>query len=811
MTAASGRRRATWADAMGTQYQPHGTDGSSLQFSHSDFAKFCDANDSLSKAVAAEFAKVQVALVASQERSIQLLLRSASQSSAPSIPATSSSKEISVADESASALRCSALPTASLASAPQQQKRSIRWASAVSGLAGGRSSASRGKSTKLASVVPGEEAEAAEGGDRHSSRCKSAPLAFGDNSEFTSLFACDRDTARAHASCATSIDDSEGRGERASQASQAQPNMRYELAGVWGGAHKRYTHQKAYTCKTLKTIASTSTTTDGDANASTAKCRWLALINPNAPSRILWDFCSLVVVMYEMVTVPLLLFELEETSWSNCAAWVARLFWTADMPLSFLTGWVNSAGDVVMDLRLVCRRYLRTWFFLDASIVGTNWVEFCFLAIGANMTSGADYTQFGRASRTFRILRMLRLLRLIRMQETCALIAERFQSESMGIVVDVCRVLFVLLGLSHFIACLWYGLGSSRDGAWVASQGLEGEAFAKRYTLSLHWSLAQFAGGMDEVTAANAGERVFAICVFLLAFILASCFVSVITSSMTQGYLVSAQRSQQVAVLRRYLCQNNISKQLAMRVQRNALCTMTHQQLQTPEDGVELLRLISEPLRVELHFETNSPLLAVNPFFANLVDECPQVIRRVCHSALQMQAVAAGDVIFSAAEIPKAPKVYFVCGGVFEYHFLEPANVSRVLEGDWVAEAALWTSWFHRGDLAATSEAKLLLLDVRRFHEVAVQFEHLEYDPAVYGREFVRMLNACEEDRVSDLSGCMRLTGEKSRVDLPAALPRLRSGTLDQSPILARLPSFLTIGSFKPRRGVSRLKREQSE
>merc|ERR1712032_1246131 len=66
--------------------------------------------------------------------------------------------------------------------------------------------------------------------------------------------------------------------------------------------------------------------------------------------------------------------------------------------------------------------------------------------------------------------------------------------------------------------------------------------------------------------------------------------------------------------LRKYLLDNAISYILTMRVQRSAQHALLEQQNYIPEGHVELLELVSEPLRIELHFELYSRILKCHPF-----------------------------------------------------------------------------------------------------------------------------------------------------------------------------------------------------
>merc|ERR1719272_462921 len=101
---------------------------------------------------------------------------------------------------------------------------------------------------------------------------------------------------------------------------------------------------------------------------------------------------------------------------------------------------------------------------------------------------------------------------------------------------------------------------------------------------------------MDEFKPNNFRERLFAVLIFLFAFMMSAVCISGLTSSMTRLHILASHQSRQLSILRRYLIQNGISDKLAMRVQRNALHAISEQQRLMGEKHVELLQVISEPL-----------------------------------------------------------------------------------------------------------------------------------------------------------------------------------------------------------------------
>merc|ERR1712232_1407561 len=103
---------------------------------------------------------------------------------------------------------------------------------------------------------------------------------------------------------------------------------------------------------------------------------------------------------------------------------------------------------------------------------------------------------------------------------------------------------------------------------------------------------------------------------------------------MTKAHLITNAQAQQLVALRRYLGENLISPGLARRLQLSAQHALVEQQRAMPEDKVDLLRLVSEPLRMDLHFEQYGIWLSVHPFINLYMEECPAEMRKICHVAV---------------------------------------------------------------------------------------------------------------------------------------------------------------------------------
>jgi len=235
-------------------------------------------------------------------------------------------------------------------------------------------------------------------------------------------------------------------------------------------------------------------------------------------------------------------------------------------------------------------------------------------------------------------------------------------------------------------------------------------------------------------------ERIFATIVLFIAFVVAASYVGSVTSSMTQLQVVRGEQSSKMSALRRFLSDHNISRPLAVRVQRNAQHAMVEMKSKAPESSVALLQVISEPVLAEVHFEIHSRVLMSHPFFLAYNDINQFGIRKVCHNAISMLSLHSKDVLFTDLEVPTAPRMFFVVSG--SLRFMQNKVVIPVDKGSYLCEAVLWTLWTHCGTARAQTETRLLVLDAEKFQDTISYFatEHAQ----MYAAAFVNWLNSTE-------------------------------------------------------------------
>ncbi|CAK0849469.1 unnamed protein product [Prorocentrum cordatum] len=455
---------------------------------------------------------------------------------------------------------------------------------------------------------------------------------------------------------------------------------------------------------------------------------------------ICWESVGLCLVLYDVATAPLRLLDPLDGAAFLLAAWLARLFWTLDVPFSFLTGFVSPQGRIELRAARVAAHYARGRLPLDLAVLACDWAEA--LASSASSAGASGDPALLRLLALLRGVRLVRLVRLARAQHIAALVSQRVRSEGVKLSVSIALIMFALLVLIHVIACAWHGVRYGLERGTAQGHGL-----GEDYFEAFHCVLALFLGE-HLVPPQSLGERVFTILVLVFSFMVSSCFVGSLTTAMTQLRIIAGKRSTQFAALNHYLSDAGISRELSARVVLNARHALREQKRLTPESSVELLQLISDPLRCEIHFEVFSPTLTVHPFFHLLNGVNPAGVRHVCHAAVSAVSLSRGDVLFSEFEVPTSPRMFFVLRGRLSY--ASGTEAQRVVDQAWLSEPVLWTAWAHRGTLRAQAEANLLALDAHRFINIMSTFPTLH--SLNYATKFVENLNTeGAHDSLTDL------------------------------------------------------------
>jgi len=516
----------------------------------------------------------------------------------------------------------------------------------------------------------------------------------------------------------------------------------FSLREIWAKMKEdKMSKARSAKANTLRYLGSVGSCEDlatvGQGNVPDSNLEFTCIIYPGSPFRTLWTFFCMAILAYDAVMTPMVVFDLQDTVFLEVLGILTSLFWLIDMPLNFMTAYIRDNGSTETSRRAITRRYCQTWFLFDLTVVSVDWTQLIL-----NRSGGASTSSLGLI-RALRVMRLARLGRLLKAPAVLESILEKFasgvtgmRSERLVLILPMVKSVLLILLLLHFMACTWFGIGSSNSHGWVDTE----EEFlrgmhqpATQYATSLHWALTQFAGSMD-VHPRTLPERWFAICALFLGFMTSICFAAIITSSMTQVFIIQEHKASQFMRLRSFLVEAGVSQQLRDRIRQNIRYHFTRKELHTAEEDVELLVFATPLLRAELHRELYQPSLRVHPLFEHLA-ESVTTARKLCDTAVSKMHVSREDIVFSPGEVQEVPCMLVVMAGMFSYvtggldqrSSLEERGdtltskpsqlcVAEVPWGMWLCEMHLWIQdWVLHGQLRAQQHSEMLLVDAKNF------------------------------------------------------------------------------------------------
>jgi hypothetical protein len=348
------------------------------------------------------------------------------------------------------------------------------------------------------------------------------------------------------------------------------------------------------------------------------------IISPNSLKRLSWEILGALILMYDLVTIPLQVFNYPSSTFLDIMSWTTLAYWTLDVPASFSVGYITDDGQLIMLFNKIARRYMKSWLVPDLVIISCDWLTLMYEKVlsdnqGPSWMNSLGLARLGKAFRSLRILRMLRLIRLQKMSSLMILLQDAVGAEWIAIVVGICKNVALILAINHFLACAWWSIGTTRvEGysSWVEEHEFNEQPWGYQYWTSLHWSITQFTPGSMHVQPQNIRERAFAVIVLLFAMIVFSSFVSSVTNSMAMLFGRNSDDTHQQWILRKYMQQQGISRDLSARVNRYIACVLEAKRSSVQLRDVQFLSLLSGPLLDDLLFELHSTQLLVHPLFA---------------------------------------------------------------------------------------------------------------------------------------------------------------------------------------------------
>jgi len=220
---------------------------------------------------------------------------------------------------------------------------------------------------------------------------------------------------------------------------------------------------------------------------------------------------------------------------------------------------------------------------------------------------------------------------------------------------------------------------------------------------------------------------------------------------MTQIRTLNMEETRNYLKLERFMQDNRISFYLSMRIRRYLDYFVQDQKKHPSEKSVMMLELLSEPLRMELHYEVYAPWLTRHPFFEAYAGTNRTAFNRLCHRAVKTVCLTRDDVLYGKGDAAK--HMYFVIRGTLVYTYSDD-SMRKINPGEWACEMVLWTPWEYQGFMRASGDVHLIALDAAAFHECILDSKGARYQAAEYALKAVEYLNVYQQsETLADCDG----------------------------------------------------------
>ena len=472
-------------------------------------------------------------------------------------------------------------------------------------------------------------------------------------------------------------------------------------------------------------------------SSQVAEARVPYVLSPTGHFRNAWDFLGILLLMKDAVVIPLQLAQVNLNSMfpiflamSNASL----LYWCADIPISFMTGFLDK-GSLVQSYARIARHYVCTWFAPDLAVTVTDlFIWF----------SDESHAEGPSTTRILRFLRLFRLIRLGKLTRVSAFLRDYFESQVASIQFSLLLVLLGMLLLEHVMACCWYGLGSHDPSArtWLTTSRIRDETFFKQYTASLRWSFAQLGIGGTQLEAVTETEGVYTILVGVVSLISSSTVISSMTSLVSALHRRRMEETHQFGLLRRFLRNNDVPPSLGQRITRFLSYTYYEAQSQSQEQP-HILSLLSTSLQAELQFARYYFCLAKQPFLRQILDKNlsfqeGHVLQNIAKKGIAILDAGEDDLVYCFGAV--ADSCYFSLHGslVFLQKEKDPQDIPV---GTWISEMCLWTSWTHTGDVISTNMSRIVALHVEAFCQGISSAADLQRQAHFYAMAYLEELN----------------------------------------------------------------------
>eukprot|EP00930_Biecheleria_cincta_P069829 TRINITY_DN5751_c0_g1_i5.p1 TRINITY_DN5751_c0_g1~~TRINITY_DN5751_c0_g1_i5.p1 ORF type:complete len:1192 (+),score=167.13 TRINITY_DN5751_c0_g1_i5:43-3618(+) len=376
------------------------------------------------------------------------------------------------------------------------------------------------------------------------------------------------------------------------------------------------------------------------------------LVSPHDWRRVIWDFVGLVLLLFDLVTLPVVLaWDIDSKVAANddtgswilaIGFWIALTYWSCDIPINMMTAYYEN-GTLVASMERVVRHYICTWFFFDLFVVLTDIVLYA--------VQGSTLLDALKGARSLRIVRSLRLLRLVKANKLAVIIDEATHASGkrwMPLLVAIVKTVVLATVSTHLAACVWFYVGDSTRQAVGHSWLVETDADAIDPNLQYLHSLSYIFAPPSPapIRPDSATEKIFNLVIIVFVWLVIGTSVGTIGDAIAELRTMNERLIKERHKVSTYLQSMGTPIELQSRIMRFVDYKIKQRDSAHDVD----VNLISPSLWNDLHASLRGHVVAIYPLFALVRTLHPGIFAVIC-GEFEQSIVGNEETVFAAGDV----------------------------------------------------------------------------------------------------------------------------------------------------------------
>ncbi|XP_033207521.1 potassium voltage-gated channel protein eag [Belonocnema kinseyi] len=369
--------------------------------------------------------------------------------------------------------------------------------------------------------------------------------------------------------------------------------------------------------------------------------------------KAIWDWIILCLTFYTAIMVPYNVAFKNKTSedvFLLVVDTIVDVIFFIDIVLNFHTTFVGAGGEVVSDPKVIRMNYLKSWFIIDL-----------LSCLPYDVFNAFDHDEDGIGS-LFSALKVVRLLRLGRVVRKL----DRYLEY--GAAMLILLLCFYML-VAHWLACIWYSIGRSDADAGVqyswlwklanvtqspysylwtnastAPELVAGPSRRTMYVTALYFTMTCMTSvGFGNVAAETDNEKIFTICMMIIAALLYATIFGHVTTIIQQMTSATAKYHDMLNNVREFMKLHEVPKALSERVMDYVVSTWA---MTKGLDTDKVLNYCPKDMKADICVHLNRKVFNEHPAFRLASDGC----LRALAMHFTMSHSAPGDLLYHTGE-----------------------------------------------------------------------------------------------------------------------------------------------------------------